>query len=92
MVKLESYAVFEGGGIKGIAFAGALEAAERAGINFVGYAGASAGALVGFLACLGYSGSQIYNAIKHMDFSEFTHGDIQESTLHIKRVLYDIRK
>lgn len=92
MEKIESYAVFEGGGIKGIAFAGALEAADRAGIKFVGYAGASAGALVGFLACLGYSGNEIYNAIKNIDFSKFTHGDIEEHTSHIKRVISDIKK
>lgn len=37
---MESYAVFEGGGVKGLAFAGALKAAEEASIKFVGYGGA----------------------------------------------------
>ncbi|HCS8989786.1 TPA: patatin-like phospholipase family protein, partial [Klebsiella quasipneumoniae] len=50
MKKINCYAVFEGGGIKGVAFAGALQKAEEAGLNFIGYAGASAGAIIAFLA------------------------------------------
>ena len=61
---LECYAVFEGGGAKGIAFAGALSAAEEQGINFTGYGGASSGAIIGLLACLGYSGEEIQSKLK----------------------------
>lgn len=44
--KINAYAVFDGGGVKGIAFAGALKAVRNSNIEFVGYAGASAGAII----------------------------------------------
>lgn len=68
MKKLECYAVFEGGGTKGAAFAGALKAAHEANIIFKGYGGASAGAIVAFLATLGYSGDQIRESMQRNKF------------------------
>jgi NTE family protein len=48
-------AVFEGGGVKGIAFAGALKAAEQAGTReWVNVAGTSAGSIVAALLVAGY--------------------------------------
>ena len=49
-------AVFEGGGVKGIAFAGAIAAAERdAGVReWVNVAGTSAGSIVAALLVAGY--------------------------------------
>ncbi len=61
---IESYAVFEGGGAKGAAFAGALKAAEESKIKFVGYGGASAGAIIAFLSSLGMSADEIYLAMQ----------------------------
>ncbi|EBU1842537.1 hypothetical protein CTB07_21505 [Salmonella enterica] len=61
---LECFAVFEGGGAKGIAFAGALSAAENHNIHFSGYGGASSGAIIALLACLGYRGIEIKNKLK----------------------------
>lgn len=61
---LECFAVFEGGGAKGIAFAGALSAAEKHNINFSGYGGASSGAIIALLASLGYKGIEIKNKLK----------------------------
>ncbi|MDK6228197.1 patatin-like phospholipase family protein [Klebsiella variicola] len=68
MKKLECYAVFEGGGTKGAAFAGALKAAHESNIIFKGYGGASAGAIVAFLATLGYSGDQIRESMQKNKF------------------------
>ena len=49
--------VFEGGGIKGIALAGAAAAAMETGYVFDAVVGTSAGALVGSLIVAGYSPS-----------------------------------
>ncbi|WP_432369010.1 patatin-like phospholipase family protein [Pantoea allii] len=61
---LECFAVFEGGGAKGIAFAGALEAVEEQGLKFTGYGGASSGAIIALLSCLGYTGKEIKQKLK----------------------------
>ena len=51
--------VFEGGGIKGIALAGAAAAAMEAGFRFEGVVGTSAGALVGSLVAAGYTSNEL---------------------------------
>ena len=47
-------AVFKGGGAKGVAYAGALQACERAGLEFAAVAGSSAGAITAALVACGY--------------------------------------
>jgi len=55
LVPSEADAVFEGGGVKGIAFAGAIRAAEDAGVErWVNVAGTSAGAIAACLLAVGY--------------------------------------
>ena len=56
---MRAYAVLDGGGVKGAALAGCLDAAADQGIEFVGYGGTSAGAIVALLASVGYNGRQI---------------------------------
>jgi NTE family protein len=68
---IECYAVFEGGGVKGAAFAGALKAAKNNKIKFVGYGGASAGAVIAFLASLGMPPEEILVAMKEKKFITF---------------------
>jgi predicted acylesterase/phospholipase RssA len=46
--------VFEGGGAKGVAYVGALRAAEEAGVRFGAVAGSSAGAITAALVACGY--------------------------------------
>ncbi|MBD8161138.1 patatin-like phospholipase family protein [Pantoea agglomerans] len=92
MYKLESYAVFEGGGIKGFAFTGVLDAANEAGIDFVGYAGTSAGAIIAYLASIGYSGKDIFNELKNLDFDSFASNAAGESVKSLKRVYNDWSK
>jgi NTE family protein len=53
-LKRPIFGIFEGGGAKGIAHLGALEAAEKNGLEFIGVAGASAGAFVAALIAAGY--------------------------------------
>ena len=66
--KINAYAVFDGGGVKGIAFAGALKAVRNSNIEFVGYAGASAGAIIAYLSSIGYTGDEIFDKIQSIDF------------------------
>ena len=53
--------VFEGGGVKGIAYAGALEALEEANLlaQITAVAGTSAGAITSCLLALRYSAAEI---------------------------------
>jgi NTE family protein len=50
--------VFEGGGVKGIAFVGALQAFEDAGFHWQNVAGTSAGAVASALIAAGYSAAK----------------------------------
>ena len=61
---MKAYAVFDGGGVKGAALAGALTAAEQEKIEFQGYGGTSAGSIVALLASIGYTGKEILNRLK----------------------------
>ena len=78
---MEAYAVFEGGGVKGAAFTGALKAAEENKIEFVGYGGASAGAIVAYLSSIGLEATDILAAMKEYKVSsllnEWRKGDIE---------------
>ena len=56
---MQAYAVMDGGGMKGAALAGCLQAAEKFGIEFIGFGGTSAGSIVALLACIGYAGDEL---------------------------------
>ncbi len=58
---LPAFAIFEGGGAKGIAHIGALEAARRVGVEWQGVAGSSAGAIAATLAAIGMEPRRIFN-------------------------------
>ncbi|VFS56685.1 Patatin-like phospholipase [Leminorella grimontii] len=55
--------VFEGGGVKGIAYVGALEVLEEEGIldNVKNVAGSSVGAIAAVLVGLGYKNARLKN-------------------------------
>jgi len=65
--------VFEGAGIKGIAYSGVIRELENAGrledIDHVG--GTSAGAITALLVSLDYSADEIYRIISDTDFQKF---------------------
>lgn len=65
--------VFEGGGVKGIAYAGALRELERQGIlpEIKRVAGTSAGAITAVLVALGASADQVEEIVGHTKFREF---------------------
>ena len=56
---MQAYAVMDGGGVKGAALAGCLQAAENFDIDFIGFGGTSAGSIVALLACVGYTGKEL---------------------------------
>jgi NTE family protein len=55
------FAIFEGGGAKGIAHVGAYAAADEMRFEFVGVAGASAGAIIASLIAVGFKPRDIFN-------------------------------
>ncbi len=65
--------VFEGGGVKGIAYIGALQVLERKGIlkKIVRVGGTSAGAINALLFGLGYSTEDTHDILWQLDFRKF---------------------
>jgi NTE family protein len=64
-------AVFEGGGVKGVAFIGAIQEAEARGYIFNKIAGTSAGAIIASLLAVGYSGKEIEEMVCELQFDSF---------------------
>lgn len=73
MIHSISNLVFEGGGVRGIAYGGALEALAKAGLitHIQRTAGTSAGAITACLVALKYSAVEISSIIAHMDLASF---------------------
>ena len=66
--------VLEGGGVKGIALAGAVEVLEERGYRVNRVAGSSAGAIVGALITAGVSGTQLARILRKTDYTRFEDG------------------
>lgn len=64
---------FEGGGIRGVAFAGAVQFLEEHGImeNITGFAGTSAGAITAALLAVGYTADELLQTLRDTDFEQF---------------------
>lgn len=85
---MQADGVFSGGGVKGIAFAGAIAAAEEAGYTeWVRLAGTSAGAIAAMALAVGYDASGMRQALEATDYSR-----IGESTNPIRRALNLVRR
>ena len=71
--------VFEGGGVKGVAYAGALEELESAGIlaQVTAVAGTSAGAITAALVALGQTPAQLRETMLALDFGQFEDGGME---------------
>jgi len=67
-------AVFEGGGIKGLALVGALSVVEEAGYQFHNLAGTSAGAIIAALRAAGYTAADLTPIMRDLDFARFLDG------------------
>lgn len=57
---MEAFGIFQGGGLKGYAHVGALQACDARGLRFIGVAGTSIGAVVAALAAAGYTGTELF--------------------------------
>ncbi len=63
-------AVFEGGGVRGIAFIGAIQAMEEENVEWERLAGTSAGAVIAALLASGYKSYEIRDQLSDIDFSK----------------------
>lgn len=65
--------MFEGGGVKGIAYVGAMKVLEKKGIlkNIMRVGGTSAGSINAVLFAAGYTNQQTYNELDKLDFNDF---------------------
>lgn len=76
---MKAYAIFDGGGVKGAAFAGCLAAAEARDIEFVGYAGTSAGSVAALLAAVGYTPVELKKIfVDEIEIKHLIDGPIEE--------------
>jgi NTE family protein len=66
-----SDAVFEGGGVRGIAFLGALRCCDDIGIRWRKLAGTSAGAITASLLAANFSMEQLEDAVGKLDYMRF---------------------
>ncbi|MDJ0597261.1 MAG: patatin-like phospholipase family protein [Crocosphaera sp.] len=68
----KAYAILAGGGVKGAALVGGLQAIEQNNIQFVGYGGTSAGSIIALLASVGYTSEELKKImIEEIDFTQF---------------------
>lgn len=70
-MSINSNAVFEGGGIRGIGHVGAACVFEKNGYQFENIAGSSAGAIVASLLVVGYNCDEIKEIMKDLDYESF---------------------
>ncbi|MGM0875274.1 MAG: patatin-like phospholipase family protein [Bacillota bacterium] len=68
---MKADAVFEGGGVRGIAFIGAIQAMEEENVEWERLAGTSAGAVIAALLASGYKSYEIRDRLREMDYSKF---------------------
>lgn len=68
---IQANAVFEGGGVKGIALVGALIVAEAHDYRWAHVAGTSAGAIIASLVAAGYTAPEIRTIIENLDYNKF---------------------
>lgn len=82
---IPAFGIFEGGGVKGAALAGAVAAAYEFGVRFRGVGGTSAGAVVAALYAAGYrTPHDLRNGMTHMPLQKFCggyNGEPPETTL-----------
>jgi len=69
-------AVFEGGGVKGVALIGALKRLEEEGIEFGRVAGTSAGAIAAALVSAGYKAEEIKDILWNKNFNDFANVEV----------------
>lgn len=69
---MELDAVFEGGGVRGIAFVGAISEFDKAGFRWNNVAGTSAGAIIASLVAAGFSGPELEQSMREFNYLALT--------------------
>ena len=64
-------AIFEGGGVRGIGYVGAIVKFEESGYRFRNVAGSSAGAIIASLIAAGYSAPEMQEELSKVSFENF---------------------
>lgn len=87
--------VFEGGGIKGLSYIGAMRCLEERGIKVKSVAGSSVGALIASLIAVGYKAHELEIAVNNIDFETIwpikkTRGIKKTFDFLKKRYIYDV--
>ncbi|UBF30650.1 patatin-like phospholipase family protein (plasmid) [Kovacikia minuta CCNUW1] len=82
------WGVFEGGGVRGAALAGAYQAATEAGIRFNRVAGTSAGSIVAALVAAGGKPDFISNKLMSKDFLELVKPSTLKQSIFENKVLF----
>jgi len=77
--------VLSGGGAKGIAHIGVLQALEENGIPFDYIAGTSIGAVVGGLYAMGYSPAEMLELVKSEEFKNWRNGTVENQYMEFFR-------
>lgn len=78
--------VLSGGGAKGIAHIGVLQALEENGIPIDYISGTSMGAIVGGFYAMGYSPKEILELIKSKDFTNWMNGTVEDRYIDYFRI------
>lgn len=84
--------VLEGGGVKGIALAGAIEVLEERGYRFGRVAGSSAGAIAGALVAADVPAADLVGLLREIDYEKFCDGPWWTRPLVGKAVAILVRK
>jgi NTE family protein len=87
---MQADGVFSGGGIKGLAFAGGLEAAAEAGYTeWMKLAGTSAGAITAMALAVGYDAKTLRETLDAFDFSKIAdYGPLREAEIPVNLELH----
>jgi NTE family protein len=82
--------VFSGGGVKGLAFAGALQATAEAGYKeWARLAGTSAGAITAMALAVGYNAKELGETLKKFDFATIAdYGPLGEAEIPVNLELH----
>lgn len=84
---MKADAVFEGGGIRGIGFIGALDYLESCGYEWVRIGGTSAGAVVASFAAAGYTAREMRHILAATDLNRFLDKDRVQKVPVVGKVL-----
>lgn len=76
------WGVFDGGGVRGAAHAGAFQAAKESGMNFERLAGTSAGSIVAALIAAGGTPDHISNLLMETDLSAFLSPSVKSDSIY----------